>query len=172
MISDRNLANVSTHSSLICTFSLGLCGSAIWLPRRHRPLRAFSESGNHDHLTASSSIPRALPVSTTESKRAQHISISDTPDSLERYIHSFVFLQMLLHRVSDDGNKYWFPIDMFLISHLHSRTHLFTYLLTLYRHFLVPFTYANATSADPSLRPSRTTPGIEPTVAWAPTSHR
>ncbi|KAJ7430056.1 hypothetical protein FB451DRAFT_1325867, partial [Mycena latifolia] len=147
-------------------------GGAIWLPRRHRPLRAFSESGNHDHLTASSTIPRALPISTTESKRAPHISISDIPDFLERHIRTFIFLPTLRHRVSNLGNKYWFPIDMFLSSQLHSHTHLFTYLSTLYRRFLVPPTYANATSDDPSLRPSRTTPGIEPAVAWAPTSHR
>jgi hypothetical protein len=63
-------------------------------------------------------------------------------------------------------------IDMVLTPHLHTHTHLFTYLLTLYRHFFFSPTYANTTSEDSSLRPSRTTPGIEPTVVWAPTSHR
>jgi hypothetical protein len=152
--------------------SSSLCGSAIWLPRRHRSLWTFCESSNHDHLIESSFVPHVLSVSTTESKRAPHIGFSNIPDFLERYFCTFISLPTLLQRVSNHGNKYWFLIDMFLTSQLHAHTHLFTYISTLYRHFLVSSTYANATSEDLSLRPSRTTPGIELTMAWAPTSHR
>ncbi|KAJ7463031.1 hypothetical protein FB451DRAFT_1370880 [Mycena latifolia] len=107
------------------------CGSAIWLPRRHRPLRAFSESGNLDHLTASSFIPRAVPVSTTESNRTPHISISDIPDFLEHYIRTFTVLPTLQHRASNHGNKYWPSIDI---------------------HFLLPPTLSSTLTPDSSSR--------------------
>jgi len=144
------------------------CGSAIWLPRRHRPLRASCESSNHGHLTVSSFIPHALLISTSDSKRASHIHTSDILDFPQRYIHTFTFLSTFLHRISNHGDDYWFSNDMFLTSHLYSYPHSFTYPLTRYRHFLV----SNATSENSNHRPSRTTPGIEPTVVWAPTSHR
>ncbi|KAJ6607631.1 hypothetical protein B0H10DRAFT_2194785 [Mycena sp. CBHHK59/15] len=148
------------------------CGSAKWLPRRHGAHPVLHEYSTHDHLTASSFIPRVLSLSTTESTRASHISISNIPNFLECCTLAFIFLSTLQHFIFNNSNKYWFSIDMFLSSHLHSYPHLFTHLSTHYRHFFILPMYANATSEDPSARPSRTTPGIEPTVAWAPTSQR
>jgi hypothetical protein len=168
----QKISLASPPGGLVFCSRFSRCGSAIWLPRRHRSLWTFCESSNHDHLTESSFVPHVLSVSTTESKRAPHIGFSNIPDFLERYNCTFISLPTLLQRVSNHGNKYWFLIDMFLTSQLHAHTHLFTYISTLYRHFLVSSTYANATSEDLSLRPSRTTPGIELTMAWAPTSHR
>jgi hypothetical protein len=44
--------------------------------------------------------------------------------------------------------------------------------LILQRHFIFSSTYCQRQELSPNLRPSRTTPGIEPTVAWAPTCQR
>ncbi|KAJ7720189.1 hypothetical protein B0H16DRAFT_390807 [Mycena metata] len=117
----------------------GRCGSAIWLPHRHMPFRIFRGSANHNHMTASSFIPRATSFSSIKLRRATHIPISDILDFPECCSSLSILVPIPQHRVSNDGKKYQFPIDMFLISYLHLYPHLFTHISSRHRHFR--FTY-------------------------------
>ncbi|KAJ7723578.1 hypothetical protein B0H16DRAFT_1787671 [Mycena metata] len=128
----------------VCAFILlaslyGRCGSAIWLPHRHIPFRIFRGSANHNHMTASSFIPRATSFSSIKLRRATHIPISDILDFPECCSSLSILVPILQHRVSNDGKKYQFPIDMFLISYLLLYPHFFTHISSRHRHFL--FTY-------------------------------
>ncbi|KAF8216560.1 hypothetical protein K438DRAFT_396585 [Mycena galopus ATCC 62051] len=149
--------------------SIPLCGRVARLPRRLSPSHGLRSSSSYPQLITNYFISLLPRIFSTVYSRTHYFPPFMLPDLFcscviaseliplpSRYLSDFKINYSTMQEISVIELSDFSPYHL-LISHLH------------HRHFFILTTYRQCNVPDPSCQPSRTTPGIELTVAWAPT---